>query len=121
MGREIKDFTELGEYNEFKFRGTVYAVPPFTKKQMGELIDIHAKMSPEDMEEDDTFNADRVKKSFDWQDEYILRGIVKKVDDNYVSLDKNDIENWPIKLKHAIVGEIQREMSFVAEEEEEKN
>jgi hypothetical protein len=126
MGVNVMDFTDLGKGIEFTFQNQKYEIPSFTKTQMTNLMEISEKMvavskslSPEDKEalKNNEIKTEELKNLFNIQQEFIIAGIRKNVEDKLVELTMPEVEGWPWRLCNRVISLIQEMMNTTGDVE----
>lgn len=120
----ILDFTDYAKPIDFKFNENTYRIPAFNKSQIEKLMRINSEFVKKDKDgnlsvpDTDSIDADAEEniKFFDMQDEFIGSALLKKTDNGFVKVQKEELEDWPVKVKNRVMKAISEQMSSTLDE-----
>lgn len=121
------DFTDYAKPIDFKFNENTYRIPAFNKSQIEKLMKINAEFVKKDKQgnlsipdapdSDNTdINDEENIRFFDMQDEFIGSALLKKIDNGFVKVLKEELEDWPVKVKNRVMKAISEQMSSTLDE-----
>ena len=124
---EILDFTDYAKPLDFKFRDNTYRIPAFNKSQIETLMKINAKFVADEIDSDITSEddqkmtkeqLDKTGDYFNMQDEFLASAVFKKVDEEYIQITEEELSEWPIKVKNAVMRSVSQQMATTVEDDE---
>jgi hypothetical protein len=125
MENNILDFTDYAKPFDFKYNGNIYRIPAFSKSQIEKLMQINKRFMDLEKQKKDLNDPDKLEDTgsyFVMQDEFLSSALFKKNESGgFNSIDPDELDEWPVKVKNKITNEIGKQMSTNITDEEEDN
>jgi len=125
MENNILDFTDYAKPFDFKYNDNIYRIPAFSKSQIEKLMQINKRFMDLEKQKKDLNDPDKLEDTgsyFVMQDEFLSSALFKKNESGgFNSIDPDELDEWPVKVKNKIMNEIGKQMSTnITDEEEDK-